>query len=304
MSKSSTATVNTALTSFASGVAQDVRSALADFIAPPVPVGVTDGHYKKFDEKNTFRVYNAKRGIGGAATRIHMDAEDPTFSCAPYALEAAIDDIERQKAGEFQQALEEAKIREVIVGASLSHEDEVLAKAKSITATSKTWGASADPIDDIDQAILDIVTATGMFPNRMVLGPGIWKLLKNHKNVVSRQRSTTDKAVDLGGFASMLLNPNIEIRLGLLSKDTAKEGKAASKQNIIGSDILIFVGSQNPTTFDPSFMKTFRVGDISTGNVTEYRDETCSSDIYKVAWSNDIKVVSSICAKRLSVSAS
>ena len=303
MSKSSTATVNTALTSFASGVAQDVKSALADFIAPPVPTGVTDGHYKRFDEKNTFRVYNTKRGIGGAATRIHMDADDPTFNCAPYALEAAIDDFERQKAGEFQQALEEAKIREVIVGATLSHDDEVLAKARSVAATAKTWGANADPIDDIDQAILDIVNLTGMFPNRMVMGPGTWKLLKNHKNVVSRQRSTTDKAVDLGGFASMLLNPNIEIRLGLLSKDTAKEGKAAAKQNIIGSDILIFVGSQNPTTFDPSFMKTFRVGDIATGNVTEYRDETCSSDIYKVAWSNDIKVVSSICAKRLTVSA-
>ena len=51
-------------------------------------------------------------------------------------------------------------------------------------------------------------------------------------------------------------------------------------------------------------MKTFSIGDISTGNVTEYRDETCSSDIYKVAWSDDIKVVSSICAKRLTVSAS
>ena len=127
-------------------------------------------------------------------------------------------------------------------------------------------------------------------------------MLSNIK-ILMLKRKIVLKNVDLGGFASMLLNPNIEIRLGLLSKDTAKEGKAAAKQNIIGSDILIFVGSQNPTTFDPSFMKTFRVGDIATGNVTEYRDETCSSDIYKVAWSNDIKVVSSICAKRLTVSA-
>ena len=304
MSKSSTATVNQALTSFASGVAQDTKSALADFIAPRVPVGVTDGHYKKFDEKNTFRQYETLRAIGGAATRVHMDASDPTFSCAAHALEAAIDDIERQKAGEFQQALEEAKIREVIVGASLSHEIDVLAKAQEVAATSKTWGSSADPIEDIDQAILDIVTATGMMPNRMVMGIGTWKLLKNHKNVVGRQRSTSDKAVDLGGFASMLLNPNIEIKLGILSKDTAKEGKTASKTNIVGSDVLIFVASQNPTTFDPSFMKTFSIGDISTGNVTEYRDETCSSDIYKVAWSEQVKVVSSICAKRLSVSAS
>lgn len=304
MSKSSTATVNTALTSFASGVAQDTKSALADFIAPRCPVGVTDGHYKKFDEKNTFRTYNTKRGIGGAATRVHMDADDPTFSCGSYALEAAIDDLERQKAGDFQQALEEAKIREVIVGASLSHEIEVLAKAREVTATSKTWGENADPIDDLDQAIQDIVTATGMMPNRMVMGIGTWRLLKNHKNVKNRQRSTTDKAVDLGGFASMLLNPNIEIKLGILSKDTAKEGALASKQNIVGSDILIFVASQNPTTFDPSFMKTFSIGDISTGNVTEYRDETCSSDIYKVAWSEQVKVVSSICAKRLTVSAS
>ena len=304
MSKSSTATVNTALTSFASGVAQDTNSAIADFIAPRVPVGITDGHYKKFDDKNSFRVYNTERALGGPATRIHMDADDPTFNCAEHALEAAIDDVERRKAGDFQQALEEAKIREVICSASLSHEIDVITKAKSIDATSKTWGSSADPIDDIDQAILDIVTATGMMPNGLVMSPGLWKLLKNHKNVVSRQRSTTDKAVDLGGFASMLLNPNIEIKLGILSYDTAKEGKPSSKANILGNDLLVFIRSQNPTRFDPSFMKTFSIGDVSAGNVTEYRDETCSSDIYKVAWSEQVKVVSSICAKRLTVSAS
>lgn len=304
MSKSSTATVNQALTSFASGVAQDTKSALADFIAPRVPVGVTDGHFKKFDDKNTFRTYNTKRGMGGAATRIHMDADDPTFSCEANALEAAVDDIERKKAGEFQQALEEAKIREVIVSANLAHEIDVCAAAHALSGTSKVWGANADPIDDIDQAILDIATRTGMMPNRMVMSIGTWKLLKNHKNVISRQRSTTDKAVDLGGFASMLLNPSIEIKLGILSKDTAKEGKAASKQNILGGDVLVFCASQNPTTFDPSFMKTFSVGDVSTGNVTEYRDERCSSDIYKVAWYEDVKVVSALCAERLAVSAS
>ena len=72
MGNLSTATYKETLKQYAYGVAQDVKSALADFIAPRVPVGVGTGMFKKFDDKNAFQRYDTARAVGGPATRIEF----------------------------------------------------------------------------------------------------------------------------------------------------------------------------------------------------------------------------------------
>ncbi len=79
-------------------------------------------------------------------------------------------------------------------------------------------------------------------------------------------------------------------------------GKTASKSNIVGSEIFVFHGNDNPTQYDPGFAKTFSIGANSVEAVRMYRDESCRSDILAVDWSEDVQVVSSICAKRITVS--
>ena len=92
MGKLSTATYKETLKQYAYGVAQDVKSALADFIAPRVPVGVGTGMFKKFSDKNAFQLYDTKRAVGGPATRMEFEATDGTFNCEANALEVPIDD--------------------------------------------------------------------------------------------------------------------------------------------------------------------------------------------------------------------
>ena len=65
MSKLGTSTYKETLKNYAYGVAQDVGSKLADFIAPRVPVGVGTGMFKKFDDKNAFQIYDTSRAVGG-----------------------------------------------------------------------------------------------------------------------------------------------------------------------------------------------------------------------------------------------
>ena len=307
MGNLSTATYKETLKQYAYGVAQDVKSALADFIAPRVPVGVGTGMFKKFDDKNAFQRYDTARAVGGPATRIEFASTDGNFNCEANALEVPIDDQEREKAGDSQSALEEAKTRTLVINASLAREKRVfdLVKANVTAAASKgAWSsdATANPIDEIDEQIEAIATLTGLMPNRMVIGLGAWRVLKNHANVIARLNGSPDKSVSLDAFAGMLLNPQIEIRVGIMSIDANKTGKAASKSNVVGSEIFLFHGSDNPTQYDPGFAKTFSVGANSVEAVRLYREERNRSDILAVDWSEDVQVVSAICAKRITVS--
>ena len=307
MGKLGTSTYIETLKNYAFGVAQDVKTTLADFIAPRVPVGVATGKFKKFNSKNAFQLYDTQRAVGGKAKRIEFDADDGNFNCVPNALEVPIDDQERAQAGSADSALEEAKTRTLVINAALAREKKIFDLVKSgvsAVASKGVWSsdATADPIDEIDEQIVAIATATGMLPNRMVIGLGAWRILKNHANVLKRQQGVSDKGLSLTGLAAMLLNPAMDIRVGVMGYDANKMGKSESKANVVGSEIFLFHGSDNPTQYDPGFAKTFSIGANSVEDVRMYRDESSRSDILAVDWSEDVQVISTLCAKRITVS--
>jgi len=306
MGRRGTAQFKETLKAYAFGVAQDTNSAIAEFLAPRVQVGVSAGMFKKFDDKNAFQIYETARALGGPATRIEFLATDGTFNCDPQALEVPIDDAERDKAGDAQQNLEEAKTRTLVVNASIAREHKVVTLVKSgIRAVSGrgNWSdAAVDPVTEIDEQIEAIATATGMMPNAMVLGLGAWRILKNHPLVLKRRPGADIASVGLSEFAAMLLNPAMQIKVGILSRDTTKFGKDKSAVNIVGGEVFLFIRSDNPTQYDPGFAKTFSIGASSVEDVYTYRDDKCRSDILAVDWSEDVKVVSTACARRIALS--
>jgi len=302
--------MNPTLTNYAAGVAQDRESALARFIAPDAVVPATIGQYKEYDEKNAFQVYNTARAVGGGATRIEFSSSDPTFNCRPNALEIAIDDSERDAAGiddtANQDRLEESKTETLISSAVISHEKAVVdATIGTMTAVAGAgvWSnAAVDPIAEIDAQIEAITTATGMMPNRIAFGLSAWRVLRNHSKVTARQPGAAIIGVTFAQIAQMLLNPNIEVRVGVLASDSAKFGVAANKTQIVGAKVLIFYGAENPTQYDPSFAKTFTGRRGSVTAVRTYRAESNRSDILAVDWSEQIKVTSAISGKLLAIS--
>ncbi len=306
MGRRGTAQYKDTLRQYAFGVSQDTTSALADFLAPRVPVGVGTGMFKKFSEKNAFQIYKTARALGGPATRIRFEATDGTYNCEPNALEVAIDDAERTKAGDQQSALEEAKTRTLVVSGGLSREDKVVSLVKAgvaATAGVGKWSdATVDPITELDAQILAIAEDTGMMPNAMVIGLGAWSILKNHPLLIKRRQGADTASVDLSQLGGMLLNPQIQIKVGILSKDLTKFGKGKEAANIVGGEVFVFIRSENPTQYDPGFAKTFSIGSSSVEDVYTYRDDSCRSDILAVDWSEDVQVVSAACARRVTLS--
>jgi len=300
-----TSVLNQTLTNYAYGLEQDVRSALADFMAPVAPVGASLGQFKSFNDKNAFVIYDTARAFGGPAMRVAFAASDSTFNCKPQALEVPIDDSERSPDGDDLN-LEQARIRTLVVNGTVAHENKVITTANAaVTAESGkgVWtSANVDPIAELDEQIEALAIATGMMPNRMAIGIGALRILRNNPKVIARFPGAAAVGVSLQQIASLLLNPAMDIRVGVLSKDSTKLGQTKSAVNIVGSQAYIFLASANPTQSDPSFMKTFTVRGGSVTAVRQYRDENVRSDIYACDWSEDVKVTGTACVKRISVS--
>ena len=303
----STAVIQT-LTNYARGIAQDRRSSLAEFIAPTVSVGTATGQFKSFNDKNAFQSLTTSRAIGGTARRVEFLATDSTYSCKPQALEIAIDDQERAEFGDGDPVgLEQAKLDVLVTSAVLAHEVSVFAAvATGVSAVGSrgSWSdlSTNDPIKEIDEQIKAIAIESGMLPNRIVLGIGAWYYLRNHAKTIARQPGALNIGVSTNQLQGMLMNPGIDIRVGVMSKDSAKMGATASKANVVGDECYIFYASPTPSLFDPSFAKTFTTRGGGVDAVRMYRDDRSRSDILAVDWSEDIKVVSTACVRRLTIS--
>jgi hypothetical protein len=301
-----TAQMKQTLTTYASGLAQDTKSALAEFIAPTVVVGVSVGQFKQYNDKNAFQNVDTSRAIGGSAKRIEFSADDATFNCKPQAIDIAIDDAERAAAGDNQDNLEQAKTSTLVSTAVISHESKVLsaiANAVTAVAGAGVWSdVDIDPIKEIDQQIEAIATETGMMPNRIGIGLGAWNVLRNHPKVIARQPGSSLIGLNLNQLSSMLLNPSIETRVGILSKDTKKFGNTKAATNIVGAEVYIFLASPNPTVYDPSFAKTFTTKGGGVDAVRTYRAENNRSDMLALDWSEDIQVVSTAAVRRITLS--
>lgn len=294
---------NVTLTNYARGLAQDISATLANFLAPEVVVPAATGQYKSFDDKNTFQVIDTSRAVGGPAKRLEFAASDPTYNCLPQALEIAIDDHERDEAGQNDPLrLEEAKTQTLVSSAVTSHEAKVFAALTALAAATNITLASDDPIAKIDEQIEALATDTGRMPNRLVIGLPLWNKLRNNAKVIARFPGAASVGVSMAQFSSLLLNPSIDIRVGILAKDTAKLGGAKNNVNIVGQQLVVFHANASPTLYDPSFMKTFRLRRGGVDVVRTYRDDSARSDILAVDWSEDIRVTSSVCARKVTAS--
>ncbi|WP_043582619.1 hypothetical protein [Geminisphaera colitermitum] len=308
MSRTSAANYNGRLTSYATGFSQKPReNGIADFVFPNVPTGTSQGQFKKYSGKNAFQVVDTLRALGEAPNAIKFEADDGVINCRPHGLEIPIDDAERDAAGDepnAEHALEEGKVSTLITTAQLSREIRAQALIDSLAPVDGkgVWSdAGKDPIIELDEQIEAIVTQTGMMPNRLAMGFPAWLKLRHHPKVIARQPGAANIGLTTAQLSAMLAIP-LQIKIGTLSRDTAKWGNAKNAQQIVGAKVLVFIGNETPTIYDPSFGKTFttRRGNVEAVNVV--RHERASSDIVQVKWSEQMQVIYTEAARLLALS--
>ncbi|MBK8477454.1 MAG: hypothetical protein IPL39_14470 [Opitutaceae bacterium] len=298
----------TTIREYAQGAAQEGVAPVADFLAPTVEVASPTGYYKVYSEKSRFRVPNTKRAIGGRATVLGFDASDATFNCAPHALDVPIDQVEGM-ADESMEALLQEGADMANEAASLAHEQTVIDTAiATLTAGAGAidFAADKDLVDQLDQQIIAIIKAANygsLMGIGLLFGPTFFRRFKNHPSVKGRF---------ISGGKKEIVNPSIddilslfiakpEAQLSMLVKDTAPEGKAASYDFLLDSNLIVFARKQAPTRRDPSFMKTFRLKGAWMAPRVYTRDDG-RVEVAAMDWSEQVNVTNSAAGKLLTIS--
>lgn len=306
MSQLASSTVLSTLTDYARGIFPEIVAAqdpIIQWLAPFTQVASATGKYKEFSDKNAFQAVQTARAIGGTAKRLEFLASDRDYSCLPQALEIGIDDHERKAAGGLEALLESAKTKTLLTSAAVSHINDVvtaLNAARSADAT-PAWSvpASGNPVSDLDTQIQNIADDIGQFPTHIVFGLTAWRWFRNSNAVLGRFPNAAAVNVSSDAAAGILLNPAIKVGVTTAIRDSNKPGTTKATANMLASNVWVFYSSPNPDQFDASFAKTFVTPGAGIDSVRKYRSESNRSDILALDWARDIRVTSTISARRL-----
>jgi hypothetical protein len=314
MSRLADISASPTLREYAQGAAQDAIQPVADFIAPTIEVPTSVGRFKKYDEKHRFRIPSTLRSLGGRATELKFDVTDATYNCEPHALDYPVDNLEQLEAEGLEDMLREG-ITAVSEVAALAHEATVITKALEAVGggTGKVWNAAADPVADVDAAVLSIIKAArygSLMGVGVLFGAGAWSIFKNQANVRGRMivgggssKSNLGLAVPTEAVAGQLFIGTPEVKTSYMVFDDAAEGITPNVDFLLNNTILVFARKASPTRRDPSFMKTFRLMNKFMVPGSYVRDDG-RVEVAKFDWSEDVQVTNSSAAVRLNIATS
>ena len=313
MSRLSDISASPTLREFAQGAAQSSIMPVADFLAPTVEVATSTGRYKVYTEKNRFHIPDTLRTLGGRAAELRFDVSDSTFNCEPHALDFPVDNLEQLESNGLENMLREGAVAVAEV-AALAHEKSVIDAALATVGagTGKTWNDAADPISDVDDAILSVIKAAkygSLMGVGILFGATAWKIFKNQSKVRGRfvvgnggGKASLGLAVPTEESASQMFVGSPDVRTSYMIYDTAAEGVAANINFLLDNTVLVFARKDAPTRRDPSFMKTFRLMNQFMVPGSYVRDDG-RVEVAKFDWSEDVMVTNNAACVRLNIAA-
>lgn len=289
-------------------------------IMPPTPVRTQSGRYRVFD-RSDWLIFPDRREPGTVANEVigRRWSED-TFKTVEHSLQSPVHDEERQEltsqggladpvfGGALQINPERDATELVTRSLLLGHEKKVadlirntanypagnfvtLAGAQQWSDYTGGTASTSDPVTDIRTGRRAIFNLTGREPNTLVIPVQGWDYILNHPRVVARYtyfQLTNDNAFQqLTGFNGRVLL----VDSGYNTADNIDATEAFAF--LWGKDVWLGIvdptPGQNTKTFGKTFEQPYPAGRRPTDR---WREEPRKSDLFRVSWKYDLKVVS------------
>lgn len=253
--------INRPLTSVSNAYLQDASDYIAGKVFPVVPVGKQSDLYFKYTKGDWFRNVAQIRAPGSESAGGGYGLTTDSYYAPVTAVHKDVDPQIRANSDTPLNADRDATLwttQQIL----LSREIAFLAIAfTTSTWTGSTTGgditpgtawnlANSTPLEDIEAQIWSIKQNTGKFPNKFVLGPRVWEVLKNHDEVVQRIKYTQRGVVTTDLLASLIAPPgveNFEVMVSAAVYNTAFEGAADSFAFMAATkDALLVYAEPNP----------------------------------------------------------
>lgn len=212
--------VNRPLTNISTAYMQDANDYIADKIFPVVPVQKQSDLYFRYTKGDWFRDEAQQRAPGTESVGSGYNVTTDSYQCPVYALHKMVDPQIRANTDDPLNADRDATLwvtHRLLLSREIQVVDVALATSTWTGSTtggditpSPLWSAAnATPLEDIEAQIWAIKQNTGRFPNRLVLGPNVWQILKNLDELVQRIKYTQRGVVTTELLASLIAPPGV-----------------------------------------------------------------------------------------------
>ena len=162
------------------------------------------------------------------------------------------------------------------------------------TATQWSNYTSSDPIEDIEEGKADILSATGMEANTLVLGYDVFRQLKNHPDLVDRIKYTSSQTITTDMMAAMFDIPRVIVSKAV--KATNLEGATEAYAFATGKTALLAHVAPQPGLMTPSAGYTFSWTGVSGGlgatiGTSQFRMDSIRADRVEAEMAFDNKII-------------
>lgn len=258
-------------------------------IFPVVSVGQRAGKIIQFG-KESFMAYDTARAPGSVVKRITTGYGSLSYGITDHALSAVVP-IELQEEAQTVPgiSLASAAVRTVqdVLRLRLEVEQATLATTAAnytntiaLTTTSRwsDFGTVSDPVDDIETAKEAIRTSTGKRPNTVIMGPAVFKALRQHPKIIERIKYT-GRDVPTTELLAMLFGVST-----VLVGDAIASSDAGVFSDVWGKNVIVCYTEQSGIADlgRPTFGYTYQLAGYPFV-AQSYYDHTTRSWLYDVA---------------------
>lgn len=249
------------LTNISIAYRQDANNFIADQVFPRVPVSKQSDKYFTYDIGDFYRTDAQKRAPGTESAGSGWRMSTDSYFCDVWAVHKDVDDQTRANADTGINLDKDASdfcMLDILIRKEVdwvTHFFSTSLWTGSTTATDITPGnlwdtVAGTPIDDIAEQSDSIAKKTGYKPNTLVLGPEVFKELKEHPDILDRIKYTQTGVVTRDILAGLFEVDRVLVPYAV--RNTAAEEATDSYSFIYGKHALLCYVAPNPGLMTPS----------------------------------------------------
>ena len=271
---------------------------IAQRVAPVIEVAKPSGLFGKIPIEQLLKTRDTARAPGSGYARGSFTFTSQSFACEEHGAEEPVDDREAQMYGDFFDAevIAAQRARHAVLQNYEERVETLVFNASTWTATTITheWddAANAVPISDVETAVQAVYTASGLWPNALIINKKVFRNLKKVDEIQALVSSQSFMDIRPGEIGVKHLEAVFDLMIIVAggTKDTAVEGQTASP-GPLWSDEYAMV-ARVATTSDPRepcVARTFHYAEDGSeigGAMESYRDETVRGDVIRAR--NDV----------------
>lgn len=271
--------IDAILTNASVAYIQSADNFIANKVFPIVPVDKQSNLYFKYTKEDWFRddarlradgseaatsgyglttdnyyadVYAVKKAVGDQTMANFDNPLDPMRDAAKFTAQLILNRMEQQFVTDF-------------ITTGIWGQDYTGVSGSPSTNEFKQWSdlANSDPIQDIELGKAKILSTTGFEANKLVLGYDVYRVLRNHPDIIDRVKYTGRDVPDTQYLATLFGVD--EVLVAKAVKNTANEGQTGAFSFAFGKSALLVHSASSPSLLTPSAGYSFQWRGVSEG---------------------------------------